>query len=163
MRQGDTGLLDLVQILVAEGGEDRTVDRRLPQLALLGRHGLHVFFDDIEEIPLEVVAEVRDREFPVPIDHELVAGDETLDGGELHGLADLFEQIREDFRGGGVLGLTRVAGFGNNEFAAQHASDGGFATNFVDERLDLAEVHIAVLHIVLLSDCLSEASLCPRL
>ena len=54
--------------------------------------------------------------------------------------------------------------FHDNEFACQKAWYGGFTANLVENRLDLTEVHVAVLdgHLVLLSDYLSASFPLPE-
>ncbi len=89
--------------MVAEGSQNLGIERALQQLALLRHHRLHIFFDDIKEIVLDVFVEVRDRQFAVLIDHEFFADNEEGDGRELDGHADLLQQIREDFAGNATL------------------------------------------------------------
>lgn len=152
MGQSAPGFLDLFQVLIAEGGEDRGVDRGLEQFVLLQGAGGHILLDDIQEIIPEVIAEVADRQFAVTVDQELVADDEAFDSRHLDGFTSELQQAREDFGGNARPGFHLHLGWlADNPFAAQYAGDGVFATNLVDERLDPAEIYVSVLHDVFLS------------
>ena len=99
VREGDFGLL-----FSAMSVDDRTIDRGLQQLALLQAHDRHVLFDDVQEIFLDVRAEIDDGQFAVAVHHPLVAGDEVFDGRQVAGFADFFQQGCEDLGGSAAQG-----------------------------------------------------------